>query len=153
MELWSILWLCLAIGLVVCEAVTVGLFCIWFAVGALGALLVARLGLALWVQLVVFAVLSALALFLVRPLAARFLHTKRTPTNADRVLGRTGQVTQDIDNSAARGQVRTAGQIWTARSSTGAVIPAGSQVRILRIEGVKLFVEPLSSAPSEKNVI
>ena len=145
MGVWSIVWLCLAIVLVIIEALTVGLFCIWFAIGALGALLAAKLGLDLWIQLVVFAALSALALFLVRPLLTRFLHVRRTPTNADRILGRTARVTQDIDNVAGRGQVNVAGQVWSARSESGTPVPAGTQVRILRIEGVKVFVEPLSS--------
>ncbi len=154
MPIWSIVWLCLAIVLTICEAATVGLVCIWFAVGALGALVAAKLGLDLWVQLIVFAALSALSLFLVRPLASRFLHTKRTPTNADRILGAVGQVVQDIDNVAGRGQVNVSGQIWTARSQSGTVISAGSPVRILRIEGVKVLVEPLPGQfiPSDKSL-
>lgn len=138
------LWLALAIILVVCEVLTVGLFCIWFAVGAVGGLIACKMGAALWVQLIVFAALSAAALLLVRPLTTRLLQQqKRTPTNADRILGRQANVVQDIDNTAGRGQINVSGQIWTARSEHGTVLPAGSQVRVLRIEGVKAFVEAL----------
>ena len=139
----SVFWLAAAVVLIVSEVLTTGLVCIWFAAGALGGLVAAKLGAALWVQLVVFAALSALTLVLIRPLTARFIRTKRTPTNADRVLGRTARTVQDIDNAAGTGQVNVCGQVWTARSEHGAVIPAGSQVRVLRIEGVKVFVEPV----------
>jgi membrane protein implicated in regulation of membrane protease activity len=123
------------------EAVTVGLTFIWFAVGALAAMLVAWLHGEVWLQLVIFTVVSGLALVLVRPSVARLMNNKRTPTNADRVLGQIALVTETIDNVAGKGQVNISGQIWTARSEHNVVIPAGGEVRVLRIEGVKVFVE------------
>lgn len=138
----SVFWLAAMIVFAVGEGLTVGLTCIWFAVGALGALFTARLGGQLWLQLIVFAALSAVAMALIRPLAVKLLKPPRTPTNADRIIGSTAQVTQDIDNTQGQGQVNVAGQIWTARSEYDVVIPAGTQVKVLRIEGVKVFVEP-----------
>lgn len=139
----STVWLITLIVLVIGEAITVGLTFIWFAVGAMGGLIVAVLGGQIWLQVVVFLVLSALSLVLVRPLATRFLKTSHSPTNADRVLNRTAVVTQTIDNVAGVGQVNISGQIWSARSEHGVVIPAGAEVKVLRIEGVKVFVEAL----------
>ena len=139
----SAIWLIALVVLVVGEAVTVGLTFIWFAVGALGGLITAVLGGPIWVQIVVFLVLSGLSLALIRPFAAQFLKTSRTATNADRVIGRTAVVTQAIDNVEGKGQVNVSGQIWSARSEHDVVIPAGAEVRVLRIEGVKLFVEAL----------
>lgn len=136
-------WLIAFIALVAGEAATVGLVCIWFAVGAVGGFLTAVLGGQFWVQLIVFAAVSALALALIRPAASRFVHPRRSPTNADRVVDQTGTVTETIDNEAPAGQVSVLGQIWTARSELGVVIPAGSQVKIRRIEGVKVFVEAI----------
>ena len=101
----------------------------------------AVLGGPFWLQLVVFAAVSALTLALVRPAASRFAHPRRSPTNADRVIGQVASVTETIDNEAAAGQVSVLGQIWTARSQLGVVIPKGSQVIVKRIEGVKVFVE------------
>lgn len=138
---FKVFWLAAFIALSVGEAATVGLVCIWFAAGALGAFFAACAGAAFWLQLIVFAVVSALALALIRPLAARFLHTDRSPTNADRVVGQAGLVTEAVDNEAGTGQVNVLGQTWTARSQLGVVIPAGVMVRVLRIEGVKVFVE------------
>lgn len=134
-------WVLSAIALVIGETLTVGLTFIWFAVGAVGALLIAFLGGPVWLQLIMFLLMSAVALAMVRPLAARYFQPKRSPTNADRVIGRTAQVIQEINNTTGQGQVKLLGQVWTARSQLDVVIPEGAQVKVLRIEGVKVFVE------------
>lgn len=137
----KIFWVVLTIALAAGEAATAGLTVIWFAVGALAGLAAAFLDFELWVQLVAFVVLSGLSLALLRPVAARRFFIQRSPTNADRVIGREAQVTQEINNVAGEGQVLVMGQTWTARSQLGVVIPAGTKVKVLRIEGVKVFVE------------
>ncbi len=137
--LWFALLLLFSIG----EAVTVGLTSVWFAVGALGALLCALAGGSAWVQILVFVVLSGISLALVRPLAKRFLTPGYSATNADRVIGQEAVVTQTVDNLRGQGQVNIAGQTWTARSQNDVVIPEGTLVSVLRIEGVKVFVKPL----------
>ena len=139
----SAFWLIALIVLVVGEVVTVGLTFIWFAVGALGGLITAVLGGPIWLQLVAFLALSGLTLALVRPFAAQFLKTSRTATNADRVIGQTAVVVEPIDNVEGKGQVNVSGQVWSARSEHNVVIPSGTEVKILRIEGVKVFVETL----------
>ena len=136
----SAIWLMLLVALVAGEAITVGLTFIWFAAGALGGLLASVLGGAVWLQVVVFLIVSAVTLVLVRPAAAKLLTPGISPTNADRVLSQIALVTEEIDNIAETGQVKLFGQVWTARSESGEVIPAQSRVRILRIEGVKVFV-------------
>lgn len=140
----SAVWLIALVVLVAGEAITVGLTFIWFAVGALGGLLVAVLGGEVWLQVVVFLILSALTLILVRPAAAKLLTPGISPTNADRILSQIALVTEDINNIAETGQVKLFGQIWTARSENGEPIPAQTRVRILRIEGVKVFVKAVS---------
>ena len=136
-------WLIAFIALVASEAATAGLVCIWFAAGAVGGFLVAILGGPFWFQLIVFAAVSALTLAAVRPAAFRFFHPRRSPTNADRVVDQTASVTETSDNEAGTGQVNVLGQTWSARSQLGVVIPAGSQVRVQRIEGVKVYVETM----------
>ena len=138
----TIFWLIAFILFVVGEAVTVGLVSIWFAVGSLGALLTAALGGGLWLQIAVFLILSALSLMLLKPLSRKWMAGhKAARTNADRVIGETALVTEDIDNTMATGQVQVDGQIWTTRSAHGVVIPAGSRVKVLSIQGVKVMVE------------
>ncbi len=137
----SAVWLVLLVVLVTGEAITVGLTFIWFAAGALGGLLVSVLGGPIWLQVVVFLLLSAVTLVLVRPLAAKLLSPGISPTNADRILSQIALVTEEIDNIAETGQVKIYGQVWTARSESGETIPAQTRVRILRIEGVRVFVK------------
>ena len=139
--LHSTIWLIALIMLLVGEALTVGLTFVWFAIGALGGLIVAMLGGWVWLQIIVFLVLSGLSLMLVRPVASRFLKTSNSATNADRVIGKTAIVTEAVENIAGKGQVNIYGQMWSARSEHGVVIPVGAEVKVLRIEGVKVFVE------------
>lgn len=137
----STIWLIMVVVLVAGEALTAGLTFIWFAVGALGGLIVSLFGGPIWLQVVLFLSLSALALALVRPVTAKLMQSGRVATNADRVIGKTAIVTETIDNVAGKGQVSVAGQIWTARSERDVVIPKDAEVTVLRIEGVKVFVE------------
>ena len=139
-----IMWLGLLIVFAVSEAATVGLTSIWFAAGALCALVAALLGGPLWVQLTLFLAVSLLWLLAVRPLAKRYVNSEVEPTNADRVIGAEAQVTEDIDNIHGKGAVVIRGMTWSARSQDGGPIYAGTMVRVLRIEGVKVFVEPVA---------
>ena len=140
-----ITWLIILVLFGIGEAVTVGLTSIWFALGALGALIVSQLGLGFWPQITTFIVLSALSMLLVRPFAKKFLRPGYSATNADRIIGATGLVTEEIDNLAGHGLV------WSARSTEeGAVIPAGQEVRIVQIQGVKVLVEPVQAGGSQR---
>ncbi len=139
----SAFWLIALIVLLVGEAITIGLTFVWFAVGALGALIVSVLGGALWLQVVNFLALSGVTLALARPVFARFLKTSHAATNADRVIGQTAVVTEQIDNLSGTGQVNVAGQIWSARSAHDVVIPRETEVRVLKISGVKVLVEAI----------
>ena len=77
-------------------------------------------------------------------------YVKSTKTNVDSVPGTEGLVTEDIDNVAYQGQVKLGAMTWTARSTSGASIRAGTRVRVDRVEGVKVFVSPVK-VPSETN--
>lgn len=135
------LWLIALVIFGVVEAATAGLVCIWFAMGAMVALLAALLGTGVVEQVVVFAVVSAVALAATRPLVRRMTAGKAVATNADRVLGAAAKVTETIDNENSTGAVYVDGKTWTARSADGSVIPAGEQVEVISMEGVKLFVK------------
>ena len=137
----SIVWLALMVLLLILEAATAGLTSIWFALGALAALIASFFGGALWLQLVWFFAVSLLTLWLTRPLALKYLNSRRVATNADRVIGAEAVVTEDIDNIAGSGAVHVDGHEWTARSGSGANIAKGTVVRVERIEGVKLIVD------------
>ena len=138
----AIFWLILMIVLLAIESSTVMLVCIWFAAGSLVALILSLFSLSFPVQVVAFIVVSCALLALLRPLVRKFLTPKIVKTNVDSVIGTTGPVTVAIDNNAAEGQVKLGAMYWTARSTTGEVIPEGTLVQVDRIEGVKVFVTP-----------
>ena len=144
-SMMKIMWLVLLVLFAVSEGISVGLTSIWFAAGALAALFAALLGGPLWVQITLFLAVSLLCLLAVRPLAKRHLNNQVEPTNADRVIGAEAQVTEDIDNVHGKGTVVIRGMTWSARSEDGGPIAAGTMVRVLRIEGVKVFVEPIAA--------
>lgn len=137
----KIIWVVLLVLFAAGEAITVGLTSVWFAAGSLAGLICALLGGPLWLQIGLFIVISTLCLLAIRPLAQKYFNTKVEATNADRVIGTTAKVTEEINNIMATGAVSISGMTWTARSETDAVIPAGALVRVLRIEGVKVYVE------------
>lgn len=134
-------WLIVMAVLLVIEIATLGLTTIWFAAGALAAFLAALLNLPLWFQIVLFLAVSIVLLFFTRPLAARYLNSKTTKTNAESLVGRSAIVTKDIDNLLAQGQVKVSGMEWTARSTRDDIkIRSGATVVIEGISGVKLIV-------------
>ena len=143
MNVMSWLWLGAVVLFGAVEAATAGLVSIWFAAGAVAGLIAAWLGAGVAAQVVRCAVVSAAALAVTRPLVRRYAAGKAVPTNLDRVLGDTGRVTETIDNARSAGAVYVDGKTWTARSDDGAVIPQGTTVKILRMEGVKLFVRKI----------
>jgi len=139
----AIIWLILLVVFILVEASTVTMVSLWFAAGALAALAVSYLVDAMWVQITVFLLVSAILLYALRPLARKHFTPKLTRTNVDAVIGAVGPVTVAIDNVAAAGQVKLGAVTWTARSTQGDPIEAGTVVKVDRIEGVKVYVTPV----------
>ena len=142
MNFAAIVWLVLMVVFLAAEASTVSMVSLWFAAGALIALLTALAGGPAWLQTLLFLAVSAGLLLALRPLVKKYLSPKLTATNVDSVVGTTGLVTAAIDNVSAVGQVKLGAMEWTARSTSGQPIPAGTLVKVDRIEGVKAFVSP-----------
>lgn len=141
MEPMEIFWLAACVIFLVVEAVTPSLVSIWFGIGALVSLIAAAIGAELWLQIVLFLAVSAITLAATRPLAKKFLDKKHQATNADMVIGKIAVVTEEIDNVSAKGAATCMGKEWSARSKDASVIPAGTKVKVLSIEGVKLIVK------------
>lgn len=146
----SLVWLGLMILFLIIESGTVSLVCIWFAAGSLAALIVSMFSGLLWLQALVFLVVSCILLALLRPLVRKYIKPNITNTNVDSVIGTEGKVTQAIDNVAATGQVKLGAMYWTARSENGDPIPEDTLIRVERIEGVKAFVVP-AEVPATKS--
>lgn len=136
----TVVWLVLAVVFAVVEAVTMGLTAIWFSAGALASMVAAMIKLSVPVQIAVFIVVSGIVLYFSRGLAQKYVNNKHVRTNADRVVGMEGVVIEAIDNQVAKGQIRVAGQVWTARGTDESSIDEGEKVLITAIEGVKAMV-------------
>ena len=135
------IWVAVIIICVAVEAFTLDLSAIWFAVGGVAALVAASLSLPVITQLVIFVLFSAVLLVLMRPFCRRFLKTKKEPTNADRIIGETAYVTEQIDNIRETGAVKVLGAEWSARSRDDSIIHSGAKVKVVEIRGVKAVVE------------
>ena len=142
MNFAAIGWFVLTVILLIAEAATVTVISLWFAAGALAAMITALLGGAVWIQAAVFVLASAAALTALRPLVRKHLTPRITATNIDSVIGSVGIVTGTIDNLTATGQVKLNGMEWSARSTSGDTLEVGTKIRVDKIEGVKVFVSP-----------
>ena len=137
-----IFWAAAVVAFVILELATVGLASIWFALGALCALIAALLGAPLWLQIVWFAIVSIATLLLTRPRAKKYINNKTMATNADRVIGGRAVVKERIDELAGTGAVLADGKMWSARAADGSVVEPGAVVTVREIRGVKLIVDP-----------
>ena len=142
---WALnIWLGLMVVFLITEAVcAIHLVSIWFAAGAFVAMIAAALGAGLWLQVTLFLLVSGALLALLWPMVKKFLRPNLKKTNLDSIIGTSGLVTVTIDNLGATGQVKLNGMEWTARSTSGKIIDPNTEVKVDRIEGVKVFVTPV----------
>ena len=138
----TVFWLVILVVMVVIELLTMGLTTVWFAGGALVATIAALLHAPLFLQIILFLVVSAVLLFFTRPLAVKYFNKDRIRTNAESLVGRQAIVISEIDNLQGLGQVNVGGMEWSARTRVdGVKLPVGTVVTVLAINGVKLVVE------------
>lgn len=135
-------WLILFAVLLALELFSMGLTTIWFAGGAVVAFFAALAGANLYVQLILWLVVSVLLLVFTRPVAKKYIFKKKERTNVDSLIGQRAVVCENISNLEGTGKVLINGIEWTARTEDpAAMYEKGSTVQILRIEGVKVIVE------------
>lgn len=134
----SVFWLILFIILLLIEIFTVGLVSIWFAVGAIVAMVSAFFIKSIIIQGIIFVVTSILALLCTKSFVRKFRKGEIIPTNLDRVIGKSGEVLEKIVPGST-GQVKVLGNIWSAVSSS--LVEVGERVIVKQIDGVKLIVE------------
>ena len=134
----SLIWVIAFLGLLLVEFITVGLVSIWFAVGALGALITSFITESVLIQTIVFVIVSVVTLFVTEPLMKKLKITNYEPTNSDRVIGKVVEVTKEI-KSNEYGEVVVFGTVWLAASDKNHKV--GSKVVVQKIEGNKLIVK------------
>ena len=136
-----IIWLVLLILFIGIETVTLGLNSIWFAGGALVALVIAALHGPVWLQIILFLLTALLMLFFTRPVAMKYFNRGRVKTNVESIVGKKAVVTGEINNLLSQGTVVVSGQEWSARScEEGITIPKDAVVIVEAVSGVKLMV-------------
>ena len=141
---WVWVWLAVFIVMTIIELATMGLTTVWFAGGAIAALLASIAGCNIYVQAAVFLVVTIVLLIFTRPYVEKHLQKHET-TNVESVPGKTGVVTEEIDNTRGLGQVKIDGMEGTARSDREEVkIPAGTEIKVLSVSGVKVIVTAVS---------
>lgn len=133
----SMFWFVLCLFLIFIEITTVNLVSIWFAIGAFFAMLIALVTDSTIVQVIVFAVTSLIALLITKPLVKKIRKGEIEPTNYDRVIGKTAEVTKKITPNSY-GEVKVLGAVWTATSDK--VVGVGEKVLVKAVDGVKLVV-------------
>lgn len=142
MNPYELLWIILLIVFVLGELATIGLTCIWFAAGALAALITAMAGANPIVQFVVFLVVSVLLLAATRPWARKYVNAKMQRTNVDSLIGEIIRISERVSNMDQTGMAVVHGQEWTVRTrNDNEIIEPGENAKILEISGVKLIVE------------
>ena len=139
--MYGFAWLAAIVIFLVLESVTYQYICIWFAGGALGALIASLAGASVTVQMTVFFIVSALLLILTRPAVKKLMSKKGIKTNVEKIPGKYALVTEKIDNTHGTGKVKLDGMEWTARSTDESIIEEGTKVLVVSVSGVKLMVK------------
>ena len=140
---WWVLWLVIAIIILIIEIATTGLATLWFAVGAVVAMIMDLCGAPLAAQIIVMALVSIVCFILcmiwVKPKLETLRKKNVQRTNADRLIGREGIVIVPLNAAEGKGQVKVDGQVWSAKA--GEDFKEGTKITVKSIEGVKLVIE------------
>ena len=140
-NMWQ-LWAAIAVICLILELSSGDFFIICFSIGAVFGLLSALLGLNIYGQILLFALFSLLSIFLVRPVALRYLHRNESNrvSNADALMGRMGRVVETV-KADGFGRVQIDGDIWKAVTNEPTDIATGTNVRVVGRESTIITVE------------
>ena len=141
--MWQI-WLIASDVFFIIEIFTVGFLIFWLGVGALLAMLISFLTNNIIIQTAVFVISSSLLIFATKPLVNKITKKDAIPTNVYSIVGKKGIVIDDIDWFTGTGQIKSEGEIWSAKTNEQINIPKGTEVEIESIDGVKVIVKPLN---------
>ncbi|CDB31761.1 membrane protein implicated in regulation of membrane protease activity [Clostridium sp. CAG:575] len=142
--MWQI-WLLLAGLFFIGEMITVGFLIFWLGIGALLAMIVSFFTTNIIIQTAVFVISSIILILATKPFVKRFVDVKKTNTNVFSIIGKKALVIKEIDPINANGQIKVNSEIWSAESENGEKIEEGSEVEIIRINGVKAIVKKVST--------
>ena len=142
--MWQI-WLLLAGLFFIGEMITVGFLIFWLGIGALLAMIVSFFTTNIIIQTAVFVISSIILILATKPFVKRFVDVKKTNTNVFSIIGKKALVIKEIDPINAKGQIKVNSEIWSAESENGEKIEEGSEVEIIKINGVKTIVKNINT--------
>ncbi|MEI3402075.1 MAG: NfeD family protein [Clostridia bacterium] len=142
--MWQI-WLIASGVFFIIEIFTVGFLIFWLGIGALLAMLISFLTNNIIIQTAVFVISSGILIFATKPLVNKLTKTETVPTNVYSVVGKKGIVIEDINYSTGTGQIKSEGEVWSAKTNEQINIPKGTEIEIESIDGVKVIVKPLNT--------
>ncbi len=136
----AIVWLLIVVVAIILEEQTAELVSIWFAVGSIFGIVGALLNWPIYVQFIIFAVVTAVLVLVTRPLAKKLTKNSQIKTNADRLIGMKGKLTKAITEEE-KGEIKIDFQYWSAVSVDNRPIPEGTEVVVKEIVGNRLVVD------------
>lgn len=137
---YLIFWGVIFVITLIAEIASMQLISIWFTVGSVGAFIAAMKGVGFAGQLGIFVAISLVLLLATRPLLAKLRVNQEPRTNADKNIGETAVIIEEVNPALGTGRARIGGVDWIAVSETGEILPAEAIVTVTRVEGAKLFV-------------
>ena len=140
--MWQI-WLIVAGVFLVLEIFTLGFLVFWLGIGCLLAALISLITDSILIQTSIFVLSSGLLIFATKPLVKKFAEKDNAKTNVYSLSGKKAIVIEDIDWTTGSGQIKFEGQVWSAKTEEQVNIEKGTEVEIIKIEGVKAFVKPV----------
>ena len=140
--MWQI-WLIISGVCFIAEIITVGFLIFWLAIGALFAMVVSFFTDKIIIQTAVFVISSTVLIFATKPFVKKFAKTKDVKTNAYSIIGKNAIVTKDIDSINGKGQIKVDSETWSALGKDDMNIEKGTEVEVLKIDGVKAIVTPV----------
>ena len=145
-------WLIVAGLFFVGEIFTLGFLIFWFGIGALFAMIVSFFTTNIIIQTTVFLITSTIFILATKPLVKKFVDVKKTNTNVFSIIGKKALVIKDIDPIHSSGQIKLNGEVWSAETENDEIIKEGSEVEVLKINGLKAIVKLVDSEKVESKI-
>ena len=147
--MWQI-WLIASGIFFIIEIFTTGFLIFWLGIAGLCSMVVSFFTSNIFIQTIVFVVVSIILILFTRPLINKFLKIDKKnilPTNVYRLINKEGIVIQNIEPLSNTGKVKVGGELWSAISDTE--IAKDTHIKITGVEGVKLKVEPVKQTSNK----
>lgn len=142
-------WAIVIVASLIVEFITDELTIIWGTVGAVCTLIAAILKAPIWAQFIIFFVTTGLFILLTRPIIKKYNKKEKSRTNADRIIGMVGVISEGFKDLEV-GKVVVNGQTWRAASTSNEEFVEGEKVQIEGFSGTKAIV---SKIENKENII